>query len=294
MLDNITDIDRQQKILMEREKVEFIFVVVVYRNVDDLVGLLDSIKRNVSVYKTIIVNNYYDDLTKKEIQRISEDYDSEFINCENRGYGAGNNSGIRLALKKYKFDFLIISNPDIIIKKFPEREIRQYPKGVLGCEIYNRSGKKQNPMIVKDNKFAARLLYKGLEKRSGTYLFVGKAVNYIQRKFFRMNLHKKDKKQREIYQVHGSFVIFSHDIINKIGTPYDENMFLFGEEGYLAYLLKQKGIKSFYCPEVEVLHKEDGSMKFRDNIDEECVRSGCYFFEKHYFNSGDGKEWRKY
>ena len=85
MLDNITDIDRQQKIQMEREKVEFIFVVVVYRNVDDLVGLLDSIKRNVSVYKTIIVNNYYDDLTKKEIQRISEDYDSEFINCENRG-----------------------------------------------------------------------------------------------------------------------------------------------------------------------------------------------------------------
>lgn len=293
MLDNITDIDKQQKIQVKTEKTEFVFVVVVYRNVEDLVQLLDSIKRNISVYKAIIVNNYYDDSTKKEIQRISQDYNSDFINCENRGYGAGNNSGIRFALKKYKFDYLIISNPDIVIKKFPEREIRQYPEGVLGCEIYNRLGKKQNPMIVKDNRFATRLLYKGLEKRTGIYLFIGKTIHYIQREIFRMTLQKKHKEKREVYQIHGSFVIFPYETINEIGAPYDENMFLFGEEGYLAYLLKQKGIKSFYCPEVEVLHKEDGSMKFSDNIDEECVKSGCYFFKKYYFNSGDGQKWKK-
>lgn len=272
---------------MDKKKVGFVFVVLVYRNVEDIVDLLKSIKKQVSDYKAIIVNNFFDDITKRQFEEIADKYHCDFINCENRGYGAGNNAGIRFAVEKYEFDYLIISNPDIVIRAFPEDEIRQYGAGVLGCAIHNLAHKNQNPMLAKNNRLATKLLYKGLKEKSGLWIFGGQAINRIQRDCARYLLSKKKKRDRKIYQVHGSFLIFSSSVIEKIGAPYDEKMFLFGEEGYLAYLLEQKNIPSYYCPEVQVLHKEDGSMKFRNDVDEECRKASIYFFENYYFNRGE-------
>lgn len=266
-------------------KFSFVFIVLVYRNVEDIIELLNSIRNHVSDFKIIIVNNYYDDTTMKQFYEIAENYQCDFINCENRGYGAGNNAGIRFAIKNYHFDYLIISNPDIVIKKFPEKAIRKYGHGVLGCAIYNLAHKNQNPMLAKNNHFAITQLYKGLKHDSKINLLIGTAINRLQSDCTRILLRKRKKIKRKVYQIHGSFLIFSYSVIKKIGAPYDENMFLFGEEGYLAYLLSQKKIPTFYCPEVEVLHKEDGSMKFRNDINIQCIKSSLYFFENYYFKA---------
>lgn len=96
-----------------------IFVVVVYRNTLDIIDFLKSVNDKVIDYKVIIVNNYFDNETKEQFEQIAKENNCDFINCENRGYGAGNNTGIRYAMKNYDFDFLTISNPDIIIQSFP-------------------------------------------------------------------------------------------------------------------------------------------------------------------------------
>lgn len=270
---------------MEKKNVGFIFVILVYRNVEDILELLESIKAQVLDSKVIIVNNYYDETTQKQFEKIAAEHQCDFINCENRGYGAGNNAGIRFALEKYEFEYLIISNPDIVIKNFPVEEIRQYPEGVYGCEIDNLAHKNQNPMLAKNCRFASKMLYKGIKEKLSFCLLAGKAINKLQRDWSRFLLNRKKKENRKVYQIHGSFLIFSGSVIQEIEAPYDEEMFLFAEEGYLAYLLNKKGISSYYCPEIKVLHKEDGSMKFRNDIDEECVKSNLYFFEKYYFNN---------
>lgn len=40
------------------------------------------------------------------------------MNVENKGYSYGNNRGIEYCHNNYEYDYIIISNPDIIIKKF--------------------------------------------------------------------------------------------------------------------------------------------------------------------------------
>ena len=50
---------------MNKKNVKNIFVVLVYRNTQDVVELLDSIKTQVRDYKVIMVNNFYDDLALK-------------------------------------------------------------------------------------------------------------------------------------------------------------------------------------------------------------------------------------
>lgn len=272
---------------MDKKKVKHIFVILVYRNVEDIVELLQSIEKKVKNYRVIIVNNFYDEITKSQFENIAAEYDCDFINCENRGYGAGNNAGIRLAMERYEFEYLIISNPDIIIEKFPEKILQNYKDGVIGCTIYNLKHVNQNPMVAKNNRFATKMLYTGLKKNASIPLFIGKAIHKFERIIASKTLPKSRPEKRKIYQVHGSFLIFAKSVIDQIGVPYDEKMFLFGEEGYLAYLLNKKGIPSYYCPEIEVLHKEDGSMKFRNDVNEECIKASIYFFEKYYFNIGE-------
>lgn len=264
-------------------KTEYIFIAVVYRNVEDIVEFLVSIQEHVLDYKVIIVNNYYDESTKSQFEKIATEFHCDFINCENKGYGAGNNAGIRLAIQKYDFDYLIVSNPDIVIKNFSKDVIRQYTDGVIGCKIYNLNHKNQNPMLVRNNVFATRMLYFGIRNKSMPKLIIGKGLNKLERIIGRILLGWKKLNHRRVYQIHGSFLIFTRSAINQIGAPYDEAMFLFGEEGYLAYLLDQKKIPTYYCNAVEVLHKEDGSMRFRNDINEECTKASTYFFEKYYF-----------
>lgn len=264
-------------------KYKYVVVILVYRNTEDVRELLQCMRKKLKDYKAIIVNNYFDDETKVIFEKIAEEYQCDFVNRENTGYGAGNNAGIGEALEKYAFDYLIISNPDIVIREFPEKALDAYPDGVYGPDIRNLQARKQNPMLYKNNRYAIKLLYQGLKNGNSLKLFSAKAIHKMQRILGEQRLMKSKPDNRIVYQIHGSFLIFSESVIRKIGKPYDENMFLFGEEGYLAYLLSEKKIKTFYCPEIQVLHKEDGSMKFRTDIDEKCLESSLYFFEKYYF-----------
>lgn len=272
---------------MNKKKVKFLFVVVVYRNVEDIVELLRSIEKQVTDYRVVIVNNYYDETTKQQFEAIAGQYDCDILNCENRGYGAGNNAGIRWAIEHYVFECLIVSNPDIVIKKFPEETILAFQDGVIGGTIYNLQHRNQNPMLARNNRFATRMLYIGQKKNRSFPMVVGKVIHKIERCMANLFLKLSSKNKSRVYQIHGSFLIFTKAAIDQIGAPYDEKMFLFGEEGYLAYLLKKKGIATYYCPGIEVLHKEDGSMKFRNDVNEECVKASIYFFEKYYFNIGE-------
>ena len=90
------------------------------------------------------------------------------------------------------------------------------------------------------------------------------------------------KKSVKVYQLHGSFIIFTKALIDKFESLFDENMFLFAEESYLAYLLKNNNIPSYYFKSLYVIHKEDGSMKYRNDINEKLAESNIYLMEKYY------------
>jgi GT2 family glycosyltransferase len=80
---------------------------------------------------------------------------------------------------------------------------------------------------------------------------------------------------------HGAFVIYSRDIFDKIGLPYDENMFLFAEESLLAHVLWEKQITIIMTKDIKILHYEDGSMNAANvRQEEERKKSIIYYYEK--------------
>lgn len=103
----------------------YIIIVLVYRNHEDLEECLQSFRKAIkSNYKCVVVNAFYDEESKIKIKEVSQKYGADFLNEKNKGYGYGNNKGIEYAVNQYDYEFIIISNPDIIVRKFDGKNLK--------------------------------------------------------------------------------------------------------------------------------------------------------------------------
>ena len=82
---------------MRKIDVEIVFVVLVYRNIDDLQNFIINTKSKVKCnYKIIVIDAKYSDEVSKDIENICFQNKLVYIQIDNKGYGYGNNVGIRI------------------------------------------------------------------------------------------------------------------------------------------------------------------------------------------------------
>lgn len=260
------------------KKVDVVFVVLTYRNTTDIVEFIESVKRQGIDYQIVIVNSYYDDSSRDEIEVIAGRNHCDFLNIPNKGYSYGNNRGIEFANQNYEYKFLIVSNPDIIVQEFPDLSQYQEKSLLIGPAITNAKGKEQNPLVPWRCKFSEKNLYAAFRKDSKIRFFVGIATNRVLREIFLL----RRKGRRKVYALHGSFVIFSKKALNVLGLPYDENMFLFAEESVLALKAQKMKVPSYVMKDIKVFHKEDGSMSFEPgNTYNNLKEANIYYYETY-------------
>jgi GT2 family glycosyltransferase len=255
---------------------------LVYRNTDDVIECIESIDKKVNkVKKIVIVNSYYDDIVLSKVNKIAKLYNCEVLNVPNKGYGYGNNRGLEYISENYNFDYVIISNPDIVIKKFDDSLIKQFNTSIIAPTIYTVNHKAQNPYWLIKNPFVEWLIYFGYKRKCKIVVYFGYLCNKLVREFGLICFRIRKKRWMRVYAAHGSFFILPKDVFKKIDLPYDENMFLFAEEAYLAHRLEECNIYTIMTSDIEILHKEDGSLKI-SNIDEtnELRKSIIYYYEK--------------
>lgn len=257
-------------------KYKYIVIILVYRNITDLEECIESIYQQISDVRIIVVNSFFDEESKAAIEKVAKKFKCDFVNTENKGYGHGNNIGIRYAKDKYEFEYVIVANPDIIVKNFDSKFIEQYE--VIAPKIISKSGKMQNPMYVCENRISEWLQYIGCKYSWNYITYAGMAINKILRGLT-SNIYHNDYY---IYGAHGSFVIFRYCVINRFSDLYDEHMFLFGEELLLGYKLKKIGIRTRYVNEIEIYHKEDGSVKLSDLDIGDIMKASHIYYYSHY------------
>jgi len=263
-------------------KVKIIFVVLIYRNIKDMLEYIQNIESLGIDAKVIMVNSYYDDASMNDCSELAKKYDCDFLNVENKGYGYGNNIGIKHAIRSYEYEFLIVSNPDIIIKVFDEKALDNFSKAVVGPTIRTLNNRSQNPYWATSNYLGEWLIYIGYKKDIKSFILIGKAVNRIIRELFLLLFNKSKKKNHRVYAIHGCFVVYSKEAIDAIGSPYDEAIFLYSEEACIADILKNNSINTYITKSIKVIHKEDGSTKFTKHTRKSIEpKSFMVYYEKY-------------
>lgn len=242
-------------------KYKYVFVVLVYKNLDVLDGFYNSIM-NLESYKVIIVDSFYNDETNQACKRIAEEKNSDFVSVPNNGYGAGNNIGVQYAMDNYEFDFLIISNSDIIVRNLIP--LNKY----IGCdciiapEVIMLTGKKQNPSLVGIPGFEP--IYYYLSKQGFLFdkrfcLTLSHILSRLGKIFVYGYCLITCKHKVQIFGAHGSFIVFTSSAIRKLHPLFDDDMFLYNEETYLAYKAKKNKVPVYYCNDIVVNHLEGAS-----------------------------------
>jgi GT2 family glycosyltransferase len=263
----------------EKEYYDIVFVVLTYRNTKDLE---DFFKFN-KIYQshTIVVNSFFDELSEKTFKEISIINGADFLSVPNRGYGAGNNAGCKYALDNYTFKYLIISNADVMIDTFKVEDIKPYNNSIVAPKIINLSGKNQNPSVpfipsLITEKFRY-WIYTGNHNR---ILWVYFALSRFKKiLFYAISLFR-----RKIFSAHGAFLIVPEDVLKKLYPLYNEDMFLFNEEEHLGRYAKQKGIDTYYVPEIIIRHKEDGSMSVANINEFEKLKQSYLVYYKYWIS----------
>ena len=239
------------------EKYNFVFVVLVYKNIDVLCDFFRTF--NVEDSKIIVVNSYYDDISLNECRECAKSNGADFIPIENKGYGYGNNVGTKYAIDNYKFDYLILSNSDIHILDFSFMDKLEGFSGVIAPKIQMLTGKMQNPNIPWYFPWLIPLHSLAYKNDSKRMLALPHAISRLSRELFFLLSKFVRRDSYKIYSCHGSFIIFTQSAVERLYPFFYEEMFLYNEELFLAEKCRLAGVSVYYCPKIDVLHLEGAS-----------------------------------
>jgi GT2 family glycosyltransferase len=268
-----------------KPKFDVIFCVLVYKNYLDLLDFIASVRDSCGfLYKIIVINSFFDEVSENAIKDVALNNDCVFINADNKGYGYGNNQGILYAISHFSFSFLVVSNPDILVKEMDYRDLQPYEKKcvVLGPTIICKKKKNQNPSYFRHSGLYERCIYQGLKKNNNLIFYFGIAVNVLLRAC--CPKHRISK----IYGCHGSFIIFSREAIDKMFPIFDEKIFMFFEELDIAHKMQMLSTPCYSFPFVRVFHKEDGSIKL-GNINTYSITKDSVMYVYKKWHSKEGR-----
>ncbi len=231
---------------------------IVVLNYNDYEGTRDfiyQIKDYDNIDKIVIVDNCSTDESGDKLKHFKSEKISVILSEENKGYAAGNNIGIKYLINKFKVRYVIVSNPDIIIKEDAICECLKFLENNKGYAIATVK------MIEKNNSHTsiAWKLPNFLDCILLTFPLISKIANC------RLNYPKEyfNTKVSDVEVVPGSFFVARGKYIEDV-EYMDEETFLYCEENILGYKLKSKGYKLAVINSNEYIHNH--SITINKNI----------------------------
>lgn len=239
------------------------FVVLHYLSFDDTRECVSSIVENVGTddYRIVIVDNNSPNDSYSKLEAEYKDTNIKLIhNDENFGFARGNNVGFIYAKKEYNPDFIVLCNNDtcLIHNNFNGDVCSFFEKtkfDVMGLMIVTKDGDRTSS--PEDGHLFSRNEVKHLMFRFYKSYLLNKLNILTNKKTNELN-KKVVTDVKEDVILHGSFMVFSKKYIDKF-DGLDPRTYMYLEEDILYLHLKHNNMKSYYNPNIEILHKEDSA-----------------------------------
>lgn len=255
-------------------------IILNYVNWNETIKCIESIKQNENKcnYHIYVVDNASPIPTPEEIKQYYNEPKITFIQKkENDGYSAGNNVGIKQAILDGCKEILI-ANSDIIFNKDSIYNMKKFLNenrevGIVGPKVFTPEGHLQKITFAVKTDLKGK--YKYLLRKT---IFSPMVKSYVDK----FSARDKDlTKPFEVHSVHGCCFMMSANCVKDI-TPLDENTFLYQEELIIGITMEEKGYKTVYLPDSEVVHAHGQSTKHIKAFSYIClVESEFYYFKKY-------------
>lgn len=226
-------------------------VVLNYNDAETTIKFVESIHFFSCIGKILVVDNCSVDDSLDRISKIVTDKIVLTKTDYNGGYGYGNNFGIRYLCENYKSEYILLSNPDVVVQEDDLIELEKFLKNNRDYSIaapFMRNAKGQ-----KVDYTAFRLPTKK------EYIM---SINWLL-KYFTHNRYKglvcETKTVKDVDVVAGSLFLMNATDMLKYGM-FDERVFLYCEEVVLGLKLKAKERKVALLTNLSFIHNHSVSI----------------------------------
>lgn len=228
-------------------------IILNYNSADDTTKYVNKIKDYKVLDKIVVVDNLSAETDcMGKLNKLKSDKVHVIQAEKNGGYSYGNNFGIKyLQSLNEKFDYIIISNPDVDVSEEAIKTCLDFLKDnskAAVCEprmidgnqnpVRRSSWRIRKPLIdmVNSTRLTEILFWWALKK--GEY----KAQDY-------------EKPELKVEAVSGAFFVIKYDVFEKCGF-FDEETFLFYEEDILASKIEKLGYEEYSLNDISFTHFE--------------------------------------
>ncbi|MFW3587253.1 glycosyltransferase [Vagococcus fluvialis] len=234
-----------------------IIIVLNYNDKETTSDFLKKIMSYESLDKIVVVDNLSSDNSFQELKKFESAKVDVIQTDKNRGYGAGNNFGVKYAEKKYFPTNIIISNPDIEIS---DNSI----DNMISFLNTNKDSTLVTGLILDKTKNVTNHYAWKLPTYKNFILNLSVILSKLFHKIKVGNRYSiKDIKKSDILEVdvvQGCFFIIKAKDFKNVNY-FDEETFLYHEENILAFKLKEKGMKTFVLTNEPIIHQHGQSIR---------------------------------
>ncbi len=196
------------------------------------------------------------------------------VNKKNLGFAAASNQGI----KKARGEFILLLNPDTELKENSFAKtveyMRSHPEvGILGPRILNFDGSLQ-PSVRRFPTLISQILI--ILKIPHLWPSLAPIKYYLAADF-------DYEKEANVDQVMGACLLFSRNLLNKIGL-LDDKFFIWFEEVDFCQRARNAGFKVRYAPVTSITHWGGESFAQEMTLKKQKMisQSMAYYFKKHH------------
>ena len=227
-------------------------LVLNYNDFKTTISFVNSVKNYSNVGSVLIVDNKSTDDSFEKLKEITSEKVFLIQSERNGGYGAGNNLGIRYLSENFHSEFILLSNPDVIVSNDVLVQLENFLRthsdyAIVSSFMCNSQG-------IRQRNTAFRIPSKREYILSSDLLF-----KKIVRPFDYNMVEYKCDHVKEVGSVSGSMFLMRADDMLKYGM-FDESIFLYCEEVVLGKKISKSGKKIGLLTDLNYIHNHSVSI----------------------------------
>lgn len=227
-------------------------LVLNYNDAQTTICFVNSVKNYSCVRKILVVDNHSTDNSLNEIKKIQSDKIVVVDSGINAGYGAGNNFGIRYLKERFDSEYILLSNPDVIVKENVIVELENFLRN-------NRDYAISAPFMLNSKEEKQYNTAFRIPSKWEYILSINSLITKLTNSFYYKNITAELKNVKDVGAVAGSmFLMRTKDMINY--GMFDENVFLYCEELILGIKLQNANRKIALLTNNSFIHNHSVSI----------------------------------